>query len=317
MHVGLVSFSDIDYGLDLATALEEVGIRVTLYMSRSHTARQVSCKEHPVERIYELGLLPPTVKLNLFQTLRMRDLHSFAVVRGLTQSMIKDRVDVAHILMGSGEIWIAVLACLLRKLPVVSTMREPIPNVNDYPPAFVVSIANRLLAYGSNMIIVNGMNHVDILQDKYGVPTSKVSYVPLGPRMTTAKWSRKAVLEENGTILFFGQIHRRKGLEYLVRAQPFITQSIPYAHIIIAGRGEKELEYCRKIMQDPSRFEILEGFVPNNIVAELFQRASLVVLPYISASTSGILMTAYVFGKPVVATRVGCLPEMWSVFLRP
>jgi glycosyltransferase involved in cell wall biosynthesis len=32
-------------------------------------------------------------------------------------------------------------------------------------------------------------------------------------------------------------------------------------------------------------------------------------LPYISASTSGILMTAYVFGKPVVATRVGSLPE--------
>ncbi len=32
-------------------------------------------------------------------------------------------------------------------------------------------------------------------------------------------------------------------------------------------------------------------------------------VPYLTAATSGILMTAYVFGKPVVATRVGCLPE--------
>ena len=35
----------------------------------------------------------------------------------------------------------------------------------------------------------------------------------------------------------------------------------------------------------------------------------LVVLPYLSASTSGILLTAYGFAKPVVATNVGCLPE--------
>ncbi len=44
-------------------------------------------------------------------------------------------------------------------------------------------------------------------------------------------------------------------------------------------------------------------------MAAYFQKASLVALPYLSASTSGLLTTAYVFGKPVVATRVGALPE--------
>ena len=47
----------------------------------------------------------------------------------------------------------------------------------------------------------------------------------------------------------------------------------------------------------------------DNKSAELFQKASVVVLPYLTAATSGILVTAYVFGKPVVATRVGSLPE--------
>jgi len=117
------------------------------------------------------------------------------------------------------------------------------------------------------------------------------------------------VPEEPGTILFLGRIRSNKGLEYLVRAQPIITRHVPHARIVIAGRGEDELERCRQMIQDGTRFEIHHGWIPGDVVTELFQRASLVVLPYTSASTSGILMTAYVFGKPVVATRVGSLPE--------
>ncbi len=63
------------------------------------------------------------------------------------------------------------------------------------------------------------------------------------------------------------------------------------------------------MMQDSSRFELYEGFVPGEMAAAFFQRSSIIALPYLSASTSGILTTAYAFGKPVVATSVGCLPE--------
>jgi glycosyltransferase involved in cell wall biosynthesis len=40
-----------------------------------------------------------------------------------------------------------------------------------------------------------------------------------------------------------------------------------------------------------------------------YQRASVVALPYISAGPSGVLLDAYGFGKPVVASEVGGLPE--------
>lgn len=203
----------------------------------------------------------------------------------------------------------AVLACLLRDLPVVSTMREPEPNFKDYPPAIVVVTINKLLARGLDVIIVNGKNHVPLLQERYHVPPRRVHYVPLGPRITAARWSKRAMPEEPGTILFFGNVQPRKGVEYLVRCQPTITSQVPNARIVIAGRGKEELNRCRQMMQDSTRFEIRDGFIPNDQVAELFQRASLVALPYVSASTSGILMTAYVFGKPVVVTRVGSLPE--------
>jgi glycosyltransferase involved in cell wall biosynthesis len=46
------------------------------------------------------------------------------------------------------------------------------------------------------------------------------------------------------------------------------------------------------------------------MVADLFQRASVVVLPYTDASQSGVVPLAYAFGKPVVVTDVGSLPEV-------
>ena len=72
MHVGLVSLTDIDSSLDLANALFESGVAVSLYMSQKHTVRAVGEPARPVERIYDLGLLPPAVRLYLFNATHAR-----------------------------------------------------------------------------------------------------------------------------------------------------------------------------------------------------------------------------------------------------
>jgi len=312
MRVGIVSFTDVDWGLDLANVLNERQVSISLYLSRRHVITAVDSPDRPAERVYDLGLLGPAVRLYLYQLPRMRDPRSIAGVRRLSQSMRDDGIDVAHIMMGGGEIWLAVLAYLLRQshdLPVASTMIVPRPNPREYPPPLVQSLANKLVASWSDVIIANGRHEVELVQKLYGVPARRVRYVQLGPRTTAARWASKMVPEEPGTILFFGKIKPYKGLEYLVRAQPIITRQVPHARIIVAGSGRDELERCRQMIQDTTRFEIYDGFVPGEIVTQLFQRTSLVVLPYVSGSTSGILMTAYVFDKPVVVTRVGSLPE--------
>lgn len=308
MHVGLVCRDDVDYGLDLTNALNEMGVSVTLYLSYAHVARAMDTPDRLAERLYELELLPPACRVRLFRLPRMRDPRSLAAVRRLARTIRHDGVDVVHILMGPGELWLAVLACLLRDIPVASTMIIPNPNVGENLPAFVVLAAYRLLACGSQVVIVNGENQVALVRELYGIPASRVACVPLGPRTTAVKWSGRRSAEEPGTILFFGAARRHKGLEYLVRAQPLITRQVPHACVLISSRGE-DLARCRQMIRDHGKFEIHEGFVPGDVMADFFQRASVVALPYLSASTSGILMTAYVFGKPVVATSVGCLPE--------
>lgn len=312
MHVGLVVFVDVDGGLDMANLLQSMGVSVSLYLSYAGTAAATNATngldEHALEeRVYSLGLLDPSVRLRVVRLPRLRDPRSLPVMRGLSRTMHADGADVAHLLVGPGEIWVAVLAWLLRGMPVVSTMIIPEPNVGEHLHKRVVLAINRLLALVSDLIVVNGARQVARVQQLYRIAADRVAYVPLSPRTTAARWPSQNT-EESGTVLFLGAARRHKGLEYLVRAQPLITHQIPHARIVIASYGE-DMERCRRMIQDSSKFEIHEGFVPGDEMAALLRRASVVALPYLSASTSGILNTALVFGKPVVATHVGCLPE--------
>lgn len=314
MKLGLVVSDDLDYGLDLANALGDEGDTLTLYLSHANLAYYLgespdaSSSEFLLDLLYKKKLVPEGVTVRLFHLPRMRNLRSVITVTRLKAMIETDHLDVVHILMGPGELWIAVLAWLIRKITVVSTMIIPQPNVGEKLPAFILWAIAKLLAVGSDLIIVNGADQVEVVRRLYSVPVHKVTYVALIPRIAAAKWAQGSCAEESYTVLFPGKAQPRKGLEYLILAQPFVNQEIPNARFLIAAHGE-DLHRCRQLIEDESKFEICEGFLTSAKLAEYFQRASLVALPYLSASTSGMLTTAYVFGKPVVTTNVGALPE--------
>ncbi len=308
MHVGIITRSQADYLLDLANGFNAEGETVTVYLDYAQTIEEIGDSDRPIDGIYEAGLLPRTCKVRLLQSPRMRDPRSFAFFRKLARTMQEDGVDLVHILLNPGEMWFALLALFLENIPVVTTVIVPVANTGERLPTPVVWGTNKLAVYGSDMVIVNGASQIELVKRIYGIPADRVAYVPLSMYARASMWRRRSVSEEPATVLFFGRAHPQKGLEYLIKAQPLITQQIPNVRILISAHGE-DLERCRQMIGDDSKFEITEGVVPGDVMAATFQRAALVVLPYISASTSGVLVTAYSFAKPVVASRVGCLAE--------
>jgi glycosyltransferase involved in cell wall biosynthesis len=120
---------------------------------------------------------------------------------------------------------------------------------------------------------------------------------------------RGDVPEEAHTVLFFGRIWAYKGLEYLIRAEPLITAVVPDVKIVIAGKGE-DLAGYRRLMVHPERFVVRNYFIPTAETDTLFRQASIVVLPYVEASQSGVVPLAYTYGKPVVVTNVGSLTDI-------
>ncbi|MES2571677.1 MAG: glycosyltransferase family 4 protein [Verrucomicrobiota bacterium] len=103
-------------------------------------------------------------------------------------------------------------------------------------------------------------------------------------------------------VLFFGRLLQYKGVEFLVEA--FRELDPERFHLIIAGEGEMPSGAAR------ANTTLYPGFISDEQMSALFQRAHAVALPYLAASQSGVAYMAFAFGKPVIATRVGALPDV-------
>ena len=124
--------------------------------------------------------------------------------------------------------------------------------------------------------------------------------------------ARKRLGIDGNVLLFFGYVRRYKGLEYLIEAFPKVTKEIPCSLLIVGEIYQDREKVLRLIEQSPAKdhIRLIDEYVPNERVGLYFEAADLVVLPYLSATQSGIIQIAYGFNKPVVSTRVGGLPEV-------
>jgi glycosyltransferase involved in cell wall biosynthesis len=113
-------------------------------------------------------------------------------------------------------------------------------------------------------------------------------------------------------LLFFGYVRKYKGLDILIEAFPKILSEIPESRLLIVGefydKPDPYLDQIKKLgIED--KVKVVNEFVPNEEVAKYYEVSDVVILPYRSATQSGILNVAYGFNKPVIVTDVGGLAE--------
>ena len=113
-------------------------------------------------------------------------------------------------------------------------------------------------------------------------------------------------------ILFFGYIRKYKGLNYLIDAMKEVTGKMNVKLLVVGEFYEDEIKYREQIKNNnlEKNIFVISDFMPNEKVRYFFSACDLVVLPYNSATQSGITQIAYFYDKPVVATKVGGLSEV-------
>ena len=114
-------------------------------------------------------------------------------------------------------------------------------------------------------------------------------------------------------ILFFGFVREYKGLKYLINAMPIIRENFFDVKLLVVGDfGEDKQAYIDLIAKNQVTdiIEIHDGYIPDREVGKYFAASDVVVLPYVSATQSGIVQIAFGFEKPVIVTDVGGLPDV-------
>jgi starch synthase len=255
-----------------------------------------------------LHLLSPSVDLRLFNRPRLREpFKQIKMVFDLVRQIRAFKPDVIHLQLG--HLWFNLLGLpFLRRYPLVLTVHDSLIHVGDASTAKTPQWVYDRACLQARERIVHAPQVKESLIKRLGIPADTVHVIPyviVGDVDVTVGED----VPEEPLVLFFGRIWPYKGLEYLIRAEPLITAKAPQAKIVIAGTGE-DFDRYRRMMVNPDKFTVFNEYISDEKRAELFRRASVVVLPYIEASQSFIISIAYRFGKPVVATTVGGLPEM-------
>ena len=149
-------------------------------------------------------------------------------------------------------------------------------------------------------------------------PTARYKNVPhpiynlFGNAIEREEARKKLGLRARRVLLFFGYVRAYKGLNVLLDAVAQLDETMD-AHLLAVGEFyDNEEKYRKQIaaLHLEQRVTLVSDYVPNEKVHLYFSAADVVVLPYLSATQSGIAQIAYNFDLPVIATDVGGLSEV-------
>jgi len=236
--------------------------------------------------------------------------------RGQYQSVLETilslRPQVVH--FTGPHIWNPWLVRHLREvgIPVLHTIHDVAPH-QGRRFSFLLYPWNRAIYRNADKILVHGQIYRRQLLEM-GLPGDRVVYTPLLHLFLS--YEMLAGLNGHGSqtdvefepfMLFFGRLEAYKGVEYLLTA--FNQTSSAYSadfRLVLAGPGDLSKYWVQTL---PPKVELRNQLISDEDALDLFRRCSLVLLPYIDATQSALIASAYFFQKPVLVSRSGALPE--------
>jgi glycosyltransferase involved in cell wall biosynthesis len=234
---------------------------------------------------------------------RVRDRSAVPAARGIATAVRRFSPDVVHaqdsIVHDPRLLW----AARLRPRRFAVTVHDPHPHPGDVEPSVRLRASRDVLLATARLVFVHGDGLRDELRDAGRAPLPPIEVVPHG---TDARPVTPP--PEHPSLLFFGRMSRYKGLDVLLEAMPRIWGRVPETRLVVAGEGPLP---DAALLRD-ARVQVRNGHIPEAEVAPLFRRASVVTLPYIQASQSGVGSQAKAHGRPIVATWTGELPRLVS-----
>jgi len=252
---------------------------------------------------------PSNIPCYFFETPRLRNPKNIFMLTKILKKIKSYNPDLIHI-QHNGHPYLFLIYPFLHQYPIIDTIHNPIPHFGEIKLRTKFNMFNSLR--NSRHFIVHGKKMKERMARFYDLERDKIDVVSVGgdiQRYIGSLSVHKEKFDEvENTILFFGRIWEYKGLDYLIKSEPLISKKIPNVKIVIAGSGEDISKYTELIVNNIN-FKIKNKYISFEEINSLFQKCSVVVLPYIGASQSGVIPLAYSYGKPIITTNVGSLPE--------
>ncbi|MBR3759471.1 MAG: glycosyltransferase family 4 protein [Ruminococcus sp.] len=208
-----------------------------------------------------------------------------------------------------------LLSAMLRKIPKIFVCHNVFPHERFPLDKF---LTKQVLKRGAGFITHSRMD-ADDLKSILSRPNYETTVIPTFNMFKIKDMSREearkilGIPEDRKIMLFFGFVREYKGLKHIIKAMPDIIAADKDIQLMVVGEfGSDKADYMNLIEKSRvgDSITVVDGYIPDKEIEKYFAACDLVVLPYESATQSGIVQIAYSFEKPVIATDVGGLPEV-------
>lgn len=221
-----------------------------------------------------------------------------------------DILVVAYWMSFFAPAYTTIVKRLKKNTIIIGLLHNALPHE---PHFFDRPLARRFLRQCHGFMVMSELVEKDLLSllpNAHYTSRQHPIYNHFGKRLATpiAK-SRLGLDLDKKTILFFGLIREYKGLDLLIDAMAHLDDNY---QLLIAGESYGSFQrYQKQIDHSPARDRIIvkNYYIEDKNVPILFSAADALVLPYKSATQSGVLPVAYHYETPVVATNVGGFRE--------
>jgi L-malate glycosyltransferase len=273
----------------LALGLPKQRYQVTIGLLKQRNDYQDSLREGGIEAVplrrrgfWDLGL----------------DLRLLLLVRRLAP-------DILHSFLFLSNLHASLIGTLLRVPAVIVSQRSS--NAHNLSP-FWCRVARFSQRLADRLVVNSQAQRAEELEA--GFPAERIVVVPNGVALREAPPNRVALdLPAGPLVLSIGRLEERKGQRYLVDAWARVHERCPSARLVLLGEGptRRELEgQVRGLGLEP--WVSFRGF--QGSVAEFLDACTALAHPSLTEGMPNVVLEAMASGKPVVASRVGGIPEL-------
>jgi glycosyltransferase involved in cell wall biosynthesis len=238
-----------------------------------------------------------------------RSLHlsSWQISRQVLRFAANRRADVLHIDDVDVSPRLALALRTERRPPIVMSVHDPEPHSGE--ENWRKKLARRLAYPLTDRFVLHSGAAKSEFAARHRLDPSNIVVARLGVYSVFREWAPASPQVNAPTVMFFGRLSPYKGLDVFYEAATLIARRMPGVKFVVAGRPVEGYSPPAPPRLESSSVEVLHRYLTSAETAQLFQNASVVVCPYRDATQSGVVLTAYAFGVPVVATAVGGMPE--------
>lgn len=195
-----------------------------------------------------------------------------------------------------------------RGLPTIHSLHDLDPHLG-VRFGRLIRLWNRAVLASADQILVHGQAYRQRLLDQ-GLPPERVTGTPLLHLFLSYSGFASLTacdIQSEPWALFFGRLERYKGVAQLLAAGARLSSSTSHhSRLVLAGPGSLSALLLDSL---PPNVEVRNRLIDDQEGIDLFRRCGLLVLPYLDATQSALIASAYYFHKPVVVTAAGALAE--------